>query len=190
MADITVKPQQFTMVNFDAAQIAALAGEVADRIGLPADLPLTVDVNEAVPLGRTKLVSLDPAVVSVQGGAFENPKQLRHLSEKNVVDVLGRVFHRLLDRLDPRFADAPPDDDLTLQQATAWDAYAVGRCEQAGYQPQKPRRQYHFRNRHGFNDTADRVFERLWSAPAGSLGWADIVAACEETAAAKAAVSA
>ena len=182
MAEITVTPQQFTMVNFDSARIAALASEVADRVGLPADLPITVDVDEAMPLGRTRIASLDPVVISVQGGAFENPKQLRHLNEKNVVDVLGRVFHRVLDRLDPRFADAPLDDELTLQQATAWDAYAVGRCEQAGYEPQKQRRLYHFRNRHGFNDTADRVFERLWSAPPGSLGWADIVAACEETA--------
>ena len=185
MADITVTPQTFTMINFDASRIAALAAEVADRVGLPADLPVTVAVDETMPLGRTKLASIEPAVVSVQGGAFENPKHLRHLSEKNVVDVLGRVFHRLADRLDPRFADAPADDQLTLQQSTAWDAYAVGRCEQVGYEPQKQRRIYHFRNRHGFNDTADRVFERLWTAPAGSLGWADIMAACEETAAAK-----
>jgi hypothetical protein len=102
-----------------------------------------------------------------------------------VVDVLGRLFHRLADRLNPRFADAPADDELTLAQATAWDAYAVGRCAQVGYAPQKQRRLYHFRNRHGFTDVADRVFERLWSAAPGSLGWADLDAACAETDAAR-----
>lgn len=183
MANITVKPSVFSMVNFEADRIAALAAEVADRVGLPSDLDVTIDVDETVPLGRTKLASIEPAVVSVQSGAFENPKNLRQLSEKNVVDVLGRIFHRLLDRLDPRFADAPPDDELTLQQATAWDAYAVGRCEQAGYQPQKGRRLYHFRNRHGFSDVADTVFERLWNAE--GLTWADIEAACAETTAAQ-----
>lgn len=183
MADITVTPEKFSMVNFDAAAIKALAEDVADRVGLPADLPVRVEVDETVPLGRSKIASLDPVVVTVQGGAFENAKQLRHLSERNVIDVLGRLFHRVQDRLDPRFADAPADDDLTLQQSTAWDAYAVGRCEQAGYAPQKQRRIYHFRNRHGFNDVADRVFERLWSSAPRSLGWTDIEAACQETAA-------
>lgn len=183
MAVITVVPEVFTMVEFQAADIKRLAEDVADKVGLPADLPVTVEVDESVPLGRTKIASLDPVVVSVQGGAFENAKQLRHLSERGVVDVLGRIFHRVLDRLDARFADAPADDQLTLQQATAWDAYAVGRCEQLGFEPQKQRRLYHFRNRHGFNDVADRVFERLWSAAPGSLGWSDIEAACAETAA-------
>lgn len=183
MADITVTPEKFAMVNFVAAEILALANDVADKVGLPADLPVRIEVDETVPLGRSKIASLDPVVVTVQGGAFENAKKLRHLSERNVTDVLGRLFHRVLDRLDERFADAPADDGLTLQQSTAWDAYAVGRCEQVGYTPQKQRRIYHFRNRHGFNDVADRVFERLWTAPPGSLGWADIEAACAETAA-------
>jgi hypothetical protein len=183
MAKVTVTPQTFAMVNFDAGRIVELAEEVADRVGLPADLAVSIEVDEATPLGRTRIVSVDPAAVSVQGGAFEDAKQLRALSDRSVRDVLGRVFHRLLDRLDPRFADAPPDDDLTLQQSTAWDAYAVGRCERIGYAPQKQRRVYHFRNRHGFNDVADRVFERLWTAEPGSLSWADIEAACAETAA-------
>jgi hypothetical protein len=184
VARITVTPQKFSMVNYDAAEIESLAAEVADRVGLPADLAITIEVDETTPLGRTKLVSADPVVVSVQSGAFENAKQIRHLSDRNVVDVLGRVFHRLKDRLDPSFADAPPDDSLTLAQSTAWDTYAVGRCEQLGYEPQKQRRLYHFRNRHGFHDVADRVFERLWAAPSGSLSWADVQAACDETAAA------
>jgi hypothetical protein len=185
VAVVTVTPETFTMVSFDAARIAELASMVADKVGLPADLPLAIEVDETVPLGRTKLTSLDPAAVSVQSGAFEDAKKLRHLSDRSVVDVLGRVLHRLLDRLDPRFADAPPDDDLSLQQSTAWDAYAVGRAARLEFNPSKQRRLYHFRNRHGFTDVADRVFERLWSAEPGSLSWSDIEAACAETAAAR-----
>ena len=182
MGRVVVTPESFTLVQFDAARIAELVNEVADRVGL-ADVDIRVEVDEGVPLGRSVLASLDPITLSVQGGAFENAKAPRTLSDRSVVDVVGRLLFRAADRLDPGFADAPADDDLTLQQHTAWDAYAVGRCERAGYAPSKSRRLYHFRNRHGFTDTADRVFERLWSAD--GLAWADLEVACAETAAAR-----
>ncbi|HZQ28113.1 MAG TPA: hypothetical protein VFA94_10490 [Acidimicrobiales bacterium] len=178
---VTVTPDTFTLVDFDPDRIAALAAEVASKVGLTGDI--TIEVDQTTPLGRTRVVSVDPVVVNVQSGAFEDAKRLRQLSERSAVDVLGRLFHRVKDRLDPRFADAPADGDLTLAQATAWDTYAVGRCERLGYHPSKPRRLYHFRNRHGFTDVADQAFERLWSAPAGSLSWADIQAMCDQTAA-------
>jgi hypothetical protein len=180
MARVVVTPETFAFVRFDAARIASLVEEVADRVGIPGDAEVRVEVDERTPLGRTKLASLDPITLSVQGGAFEDAKAPRMLSERSVADVVGRLLFRAADRLDPGFADAPPDDGLTLQQQTAWDAYAVGRCERAGYSPSKARRLYHFRNRHGFTDVADQVFERLWTAE--HLAWADIEAACEETA--------
>lgn len=183
MAAVVVTPQAFTLVEFDAGRIAELVSEVASRVGLPDDAVVRVEVDERVPLGRSKLASLDPITIAVQGGAFENAKKPRTLSDRSVVDVVGRLLFRAVDRLGPPFADAPADEELTLQQHTAWDAYAVGRCERAGYAPSKPRRLYHFRNRHGFTDTADRVFERLWSAE--GLTWADLDAACAETAAAR-----
>ena len=183
MAKVVVTPAAFTMVTFDHDRIVELASEVAEKVGLPADLEVRVEIDETTPLGRTKVTSLDPVTLSVQGGAFENAKVPRTLSDKDVVDVVGRLLFRVKDRLDPAFADAPPDEELTLAQHTAWDAYACGRCERVGYQPAKPRRQYHFRNRHGFSDVADAVFERLWSAD--GLGWADLDAACKETEAAK-----
>lgn len=182
MAKVVVTPETFNMVKFDNARIVELASEVADKVGLPADAEIRIEVDEDVPLGRTRMTALDPITLSVEGGAFEDAKRPRHMSDRSIVDVLGRMLFRAKDRLDGSFADAPPDDDLTLQQHTAWDAYAVGRCERAGYSPQKPRRQYHFRNRHGFSDAADTVFERLWNAE--SLTWADIEAACAETTAA------
>jgi hypothetical protein len=105
------------------------------------------------------------------------------MSEVSVVDVVGRLLFKVKDRLDPAFADAPADADLNLQQHTAWETYCVGRCSRAGMTPAKARRLYHFRNRHGFTDVSDAVFERLWNGE--GLGWADIEAACAETAAAR-----
>ena len=171
------------MVSFDHGRIVELVSEVAEKVGLPSDLEIQVIIDEGSPLGRSRIESLDPVTLSVQGGAFENAKVPRTLSEKSVVDVVGRLLFRVKDRLGSQFTDAPADGDLSLAEHTAWDAYAIGRCERLGYQPQKPRRIYHFRNRHGFTDVADAVFERLWSAD--DLSWPDIVAACAETAAAK-----
>ena len=184
MAKVVVTPEQFNFVNFDAGRVAELTGTIADKVGLPADVEVRIDIDESSPLGRTRIESLEPITISVEGGAFEDAKRPRHLSDKSVIDVVGRLLFRAKDRLDPGFADAPADGDLTLQQQTAWDTYAVGRCERMGWAPQKKRRIYHFRNRHGFTDAADAVFDRLWNAD--GLAWADIDAACAETEAARA----
>jgi hypothetical protein len=183
VAKVVVTPEQFNFVSFDAARIVELTGSVADKVGLPADIEVRIEIDEATPLGRTRLMSLEPITLAVEGGAFEDAKRPRQLSDKSVLDVVGRLLFRAKDRLDPGFAGAPDDADLSLQEHTAWDTYAVGRCERAGWSPQKPRRLYHFRNRHGFTDVADTVFERLWNAE--GLAWSDIVAACAETEAAR-----
>jgi hypothetical protein len=181
VAKVVVTPETFSYVLFDAARIAELTSTVAAKVGLPADVEIRIEVDESSPLGRTRLMSLEPITLSVEGGAFEDAKRPRQLSDRSVIDVVGRLLFRAKDRLDPSFADAPPDADLSLQQTTAWDTYAVGRCERAGWAPQKQRRIYHFRNRHGFTDVADAVFNRLWNAE--NLTWADLDAACAETAA-------
>ena len=183
MARVTVTPEQFVMTQFDGERILALAQDTCDRIGLAADLPVAIEVDERTPLGRTRLVSLDPLALHIEGGAFEDPKRLRQLSERNVQEVLGRLLLRAQDRLDPSFGDPPSDDQLSLAQTVAWDAYAVGRAVRAGLPGARPRRLYHFRNRHGFTDVADAVFDRLWNAD--GLTWADIEQACHETAVAK-----
>jgi hypothetical protein len=183
VAKVDVTPQEFVMVTFDAARIAELAAEVADKVGLPADTVLQIEVDEQEPLGRTTVLSIDPISIKVEGGAFEDAKRPRQMSDRGIVDVLGRLLFRIKDRLDPVFGSPPDDGELTMQQQTAWDAYAVGRAERAGLPTQQARRLYHFRNRHGFSDVADTVFARLWAAD--TLTWAEIEAACEETAAAR-----
>ena len=181
MANVSVTPTEFTLVQFDAGRIAELVSEVADRIGFPNDLDIAVEVDEKTPLARNRIVSVDPVSLFVEGGAIEEPTAPRTMSERSVVDVVGRLLYRVHDRLSGQggFADVPEERELSLQQQTAWDAYCMGRLGRLGYNVKKPRRQYHFRNRHGFTDTADAVFERLWSAD--SLTWADIEKACEET---------
>jgi hypothetical protein len=179
MAKIVVSPERFSLVFFDAERIAELAGQVADKIGLADDLELRIEVDERIPLGRTKISSLDPVTLSVEGGAFEDAKRPRQLSDRSVQDVLGRMLLRVKDRLDPNFENAPADEDLSLQQLVAWTVYSEGRCERLGLPTQKQRWLYHFRNRHGFSDVADAAFDRLWNAD--DLTWSDIDAICAET---------
>ena len=183
MAQVTVTPDEWQYVAFDSGRIAAVAEKLLGEIGL--DVDLAIEVDETTPMGRVAVQSVKPLVISVESGAFEDAKRPRQLSEQAASDVLGRLLHRCRDRLDDDFGDPPPDGELTLQQSTAWDAYAVGRCARLGYPVQRQRRLYHFRNRHGFNDVADQAFVRLWEGE--GLTWSDIEAVCAETDAARSA---
>ena len=186
MANVSVTPQEFHFVKFDAGEVASLTSKLADQIGLPADTVIEIDIDESTPLGRVRTDSLDPIKLHIEGGAIEDPTVPRTLSDRLSADVIGRLLLRANDRLSGGFAEAPADTELSLQQQTAWDTACMGRLERLGYDVRLPRRQYHFRNRHGFNDVADQVFARLWAAE--SLTWADIEAACAETSSARAAV--
>ncbi len=177
MPTVTVTPEEWKFVFFDGARITAVTEKLLGEIGLDADV--RIEVDETTPLGRASVTSLDPVVIAVESGAFEDAKRPRHLSERSVADVVGKWLYRVRDRKDPAFGDVPADDTLSLAQTTAWDTYCVGRLARLGYPVQRQRRLYHFRNRHGFSDIADTVFDRLWNAD--GLTWADIEAACVET---------
>jgi hypothetical protein len=160
---VVVEPSTFSLVNFDAADIFRIAERLRDETGLPADLEIRIEVDERSPTTRVATTSVDPLVITVEGGAFENPKQIRSLSEPNVTDVLGVAFEQAVDRLDPSFGAPAPDAALSLAHRVAWDITAVGRLDRLGHRVQRPRRLYQFRNRHGFSDAADAAFELLWS---------------------------
>jgi len=166
------------MVLFDQPTILATAERVAGEVGLPAELDIHVAVDEAVPLGRIHVQSIDPVVIGVEGGAFEDPRHPRQLSAALVADTLGRVFFQVLDRRSSGFGNPADDNDLDLAHKVAWDAYAVGRLERLGYDGRHQVRLYAFRNRHGFTDAADEAFERLWSGR--DLTWADITRISDE----------
>ena len=170
---VTVTPETFTLVSFDAAKIAAVAERLLGDLGLGA-AELRIEIDETTPLGRARVTSLEPLTLSLESGALEDPKNPRELSSAGTADVIGRLLFRVKDRRDPAFGDPPTDSDLTLAQSVAWDAYAIGRLVRLGYRSQRQRRLYHFRNRHGFTDAADAAFEELWRAD--SLTWAQIEA--------------
>jgi hypothetical protein len=179
MARIVVTPDVFTLVEFDAARIAEIAGMLASDAGIADDREVRIVVDETTPFGRARVDALEPLTIAIEGGALEDPKRPKKMSEQSSIVSLGRILFRAADRVSPGFADAPDEDKLTAAQGTAWDAYALGRCSRHGHAIAKPRWQYHFRTRHGFTDLADSVFERLWAAD--GLGWSDLEAACAET---------
>ena len=169
---VVVQPEEFTLVLFEAPEIRALVERLVAEIGLPADLEVTVTVDETTPLGNSNVVSVDPVVLTLESGALEDVKAPRKLDPVGSADVLGRLLFEVKDRLDPAFGDPPPSDDLTLQQSSAWQVYCVARLGRLGHKVQRQRRLYQFRNRHGFTDVADAAFDKLWTAD--GLTWDDI----------------
>jgi len=170
----TVLPETFTMVLYDHDEIANAVDEVLGAIGFPPDEDVRVEVDEATPLARTKLVSVEPVVMTVDGGALEDPRRPRQLSTTFVSVVVGRLALQALDRRDADFGNPPADEDLPVARRVAWDVYAIGRLARLGYPGQRQRRLYNFRNRHGFTDAADAAFDHLWTAD--HLTWDEICA--------------
>lgn len=177
----TVEPSTFEMVEYDAGVIAALVDDLAARIGLDPSTEIRVEIDEAVPLGRNRLESVDPIHIWLEGGAIENPKQFRQFNPDGATDLLGRHLLRAKDRLDPDFGDPGPDKELDLPHRVAWDVYAIGRLVRAGFPANQQRWLYTFRNRHGFTDAADRAFDDLWNGD--GLAWSQIVAMSDEASA-------
>ena len=169
---VEVRPETFSMVFFDAAEIRAIVEKLVAEIGLPADLSVTIEVDESTPMGRARVASTDPLVITAESGALEDVKRPRQMSVEGTTDVLGKLLFAVHDRLDPAFGDPPADDDLTLQESVAWEVFCVARLGRLGHTVQRQRRLYQFRNRHGFTDAADAAFDHLWTAE--NLTWDDI----------------
>ena len=51
---VEVRPDTFSMVFFDAAEIRAIVEKLVAEIGLPGDLSVTVEVDETTPMGRAR----------------------------------------------------------------------------------------------------------------------------------------
>ena len=177
---VIVTPETFSLVGFDHAELTALTEDLLPKVGIDADADVRVEVNEGSPLGWAVIESLDPVTLNIESGALEDPKRPRQLSVPGAQNVIGRLLLEASDRLDPAF-DAPPlDEPLDPVVANAWETYCAGRLDQLGYRyaDQRQRRLYHFRNRHGFTDRADAVFERLWAGD--GLSFSDLQALSDE----------
>ena len=92
---------------------------------------------------------------------------------------MARGMLRARDRLRGGFAEAPADTELSLPQAAIWDTYIMGRIAHMDIQVNKQAWVYNFRNRHGFSDAADAVFEKVWNS--SSSTWAELNALSAST---------
>jgi len=180
---IEVRPEKLTLVSYTVDDVAAVVAEEAARVGLPESVTVQVEVDEVLPsplTGSTSDLMEGRARLWLSGGELEDPRYRLQLADRQARQVVAIGLLRVADRLGP-CADAPPDLQLDDRQRSAWDSWAEGRAGRLGVPAHPTRRRYHFRLAHGFNDVADAVFERLWAADA--LTWADLEAACDETAA-------
>jgi hypothetical protein len=173
---VTVSPQTFNFVSYDASMIERVTDELLASIGL-TDRDVHVEVDETTPLSRTRVEIGDSIAIRAESGAFEDTKRPRQQSEVATATSLGRVLLRVRDRLDGGFGEAPPDDELSLAQVAAWETYCVGRLARLGIEVNEQRWRYNFRNRHGFTDAADEAFNRLWTSD--GLTWGELQAITE-----------
>lgn len=170
---VTVVPDRFVLVDFDAALIASVAREWVARLGLD-DVAVVVRVDESTVLARVDVQVGEGIEVRAGSGAFEDTRRLRRQSEEVTRFALARALLRARDRLRGGFALAPPDADLTHAQRSAWSCSLAGRLSRLDLAVPERRWRYDFRNRHGFTDAADRAFDRIWASDA--LEWAELVA--------------
>lgn len=185
MSEITLVPAEFTLVKFDAAEVRALIAAALTDTGIPADVDVTVEVDEVLPhpLTASAVEIVDGAVhLWFAGGCFESPQKTTGLSVENTKVELATALFRAGDRLSGGFESAPADDALTDRQRTVWDTYAEARTAALGYPVRVQRRRYVFRLYGGFNDVADTEFDRLWAG--GTLDWPELEVTAERLAAA------
>ena len=182
---ITVSPETYTYVSFDAEVIRRIADDLVRALGMQ-DRTITIDVDETTPLVRTRLtIDGDAIHINADSGAFEDTRLPRQQSEAATATALGRVLLRASDRLTGGFGEAPADDQLTLAQVAAWETYCIGRLERLGIAVNRQRWLYNFRNRHGFTDGGDTAFDQLWTN--GGLTWGELCAISDRALALKAA---
>lgn len=188
MSDVSVTPDPFVLVQYDAAAIRALVADVAARVGVPADVAVSVTIDEALP--RPLIASYvdvvgegDGREISLwcSGGNFEHPQYPRRFDDERAPSSLAVDLIRAADRLGG-CAAAPDDADLTDRQREAWATSASGRAARLGFDVREPLVRYHFRLANGFGDAVDAVFEQLWRSD--GLTWDELEAACAETQAA------
>lgn len=179
---VSVEPEEFHQVKFDAAEIAAIVGDLAERLEVSNAIRLVIDETTALAkiTGTIDVPTSDATIlIEAQSGAIENTQQLTTLGVRQTQTSVGRMLLRARDRLRSDFADAAPDDDLSLIEHAVWDTYCAGRLARAGVEVNSQRWRYNHRNRLGFSDTADADFDRLWAAD--DLSWADVTAGIPTT---------
>lgn len=176
---LTVTPDTYNFVAFDTAYTARLAERMVAQLGLD-DIDILIAVNENSSLTRIDIdVTASLITIAPHSGAMEDTRRPRQQSELNTTITLARGMLRARDRLRGGFADAPNDTELSLQQAAIWDTYIMGRIAHMDIEVNKQAWVYNFRNRHGFFDAVDAVFEKVWNL--SNTTWAELNALSAHT---------
>jgi len=182
---ITVQPDPFTLIAYDAQAIAAIIEDAAALVGIDpgVDIDLQVDEELFPPLvGHTSDVVGGRVKLWMSGGNLEDPKRPRNFSPEYSRRDLSIALLRAKDRLSEDFSAASADGSLSRGERAAWETYAVGRASRLGLPVRHQAQLYEFRLQHGFSDVADAAFERLWNAE--RMTWDGIREICKETGAA------
>jgi hypothetical protein len=185
LSRVTVSPDPFTLIEYDAHEIAAIVEDLAALLEVPSDIEIDVVVDEELfaPLvGHTSDAQDRRISIWISGGNFEDNRRPRHFSAEQARRDLLIALLRGTDRLGEGFAAAPPDGELSRGERAAWDVFAVGRAGRHGEKVRHQASLYEFRLQHGFTDVADAAFERLWNSP--RMTWEAIREICKETGAA------
>ena len=184
-ARVTVEPDPFTLIAYDAGEIAAIVDDAAALAGIESSVGIDVVVDEELfaPLvGHTTDVADGRIKIWISGGNLEDNRLPRHFAAHQARRDFTLALLRGKDRLSEDFAAAPADGALNRGERAAWDVYAAGRAQRLGLPVRHQATLYEFRLQHGFTDVADAAFERLWSAE--SLSWDGVREICKETGAA------
>jgi len=181
---VTVTPDPFTLIAYDAKEIASIIEDVCALIGLPTvDIDIVVDEELFAPLtGHTTDVVDGRIKLWISGGNLEDNKRPRTFSPEQARRDFGYMLLRAKDRLSEDFASASSDGQMTRGERAAWDVYSVGRASRLGLPARRQAQLYEYRLQHGFSDVADAAFERLWDAD--HMTWEGIREVCKETGAA------
>jgi len=179
---VTVTPDPFTLVPFDAAEIASIVEDMAALVEFPPEVGIDVVVDEELfpPLsGQMTDVVDGRAALWISAANLEDTRQPRTFAPEQARADFAAMLLRAKDRLCDDFADAPSDKQLSRGERIAWDIYAIGRTQRLGLPVRRQRELYDFRLQHGFTDVADAAFDRCWNAP--SMTFACIREVCKET---------
>jgi hypothetical protein len=183
---VTVTPNPFTLIEYDASEIAAIVEDCAAIVGIDPSVDIDVQVDEELfaPLvGHTTDVVDGRVKVWISGGNLEDNRRPRTFSEEQARRDFTIAVLRGKDRLSEDFAGASADGDLSRGERAAWDVYANGRAQRMGAPHIRHQAQlYEFRLQHGFSDVADAAFDRLWNAD--HMTWDGLREICKETGAA------
>ncbi|MSO15245.1 MAG: hypothetical protein EXQ61_02880 [Ilumatobacteraceae bacterium] len=176
---LTVTPDTYNFVAFDTPYTARIAERMAAQLGLD-DVDILIAVNENSSLTRIDIeVTGSLVTIAPHSGAMEDTRRPRQQSELNTTITMARGMLRVRDRLRGGFADAPADTELSLPQAAIWDTYIMGRIAHMDIEVNKQAWVYNFRNRHGFSDAVDVVFEKVWNL--SNATWAELSALSANT---------